>query len=188
MRPSHQETLQRLIGMGYFKFVPNHEREAVRQQVLSCMRDGYFESYMDDKGVATDRRSYAVDNEELAEGSAGTYLLQMRDVLAQEGVLLGSVVDDVQRDHYDVLVNGERFGIYKSAFGSSWFTTPRRFLEFVNDLLQRAGSKERLFGIGGGNDGRVILLTEEMHQYVRTLPWIEYGCMPYSSTMLDAED
>jgi hypothetical protein len=34
-------------------------------------------------------------------------------------------------------------------------------------LLEDAGSDEQLFGIYGGNDGRVIFLTPEMHRLLR---------------------
>jgi hypothetical protein len=40
-------------------------------------------------------------------------------------------------------------------------------VEIVNSLLEDAGSDEQLFGIYGGNDGRVIFLTPEMHRLLR---------------------
>jgi hypothetical protein len=185
MIADHQATLQRLIDMGYLKYVPGPEREAVKQQLLSSMKHGIIESDWGQDCVACDRRGYPADNEDLAEGCVGEFLLLMKDVLAQEGVRLESVEDDFQDDHYDVLVNGERFLVYGTPVENSWAVSLKRFLEIVNGLLQRAGSRERLFGIYGGNDGRTILLTEEMHQYLGTLPWIDRGWMPYTPSTVD---
>jgi len=47
-------------------------------------------------------------------------LLLMKDVLGQEGVRLESVEDDFQDDHYDVLVNSERFRVYGTSVEKSW--------------------------------------------------------------------
>jgi hypothetical protein len=179
MKNTHEAALQRLIDMGYLKYVPGPEREAVRQQLLSSMKHGIIESDWGEDCVASDRRGYPADNEELAEGRIGEFLLLMKDVLAQEGVRLESVEDEFQDEHYDVLVNGERFRIYGRPDENCWAVSLKRFLEIVNGLLQRAGSKERLFGIYGGNDGRAVLLTEEMHQYLHSLSWIDRKWMPY---------
>jgi hypothetical protein len=75
--------------------------------------------------------------------------------------------------------------LYATPVEDSWALSLKRFLEVVNELLQRAGSEERLFGIYGGNDGRAILLTEEMHEYLGSLPWIDRRWMPYPSSTID---
>jgi hypothetical protein len=185
MSTNHQTTLQRLIDMGYLKYVPGPEREAVKQQLQSSMKHGIIESDWGKHCVASDRRGYPADNEELAEGRIGDFLLLMKDVLAHEGVRLESVEDDFQDDHYDVLVNDDRFGVYSRPVGNSWAVSLKRFLEIVNELLQRAGSRERLFGIYGGNDGRAILLTEEMQQYLDSLPWISRSWTPYTASTIE---
>jgi hypothetical protein len=112
MKPNHQETLQRLIDMGYLRYVHGPEREALKQQLLSSMYHGIVESDWGEDCVASDRRGYPADNEELAEGRIGEFLPLMKGVLSQEGVRLDSVEDDFQDDYYDVLVNGERFRVY----------------------------------------------------------------------------
>jgi hypothetical protein len=56
---------------------------------------------------------------------------------------------------------------------NNWAVSLKRFLGIVNGLLQRAGSRERLFGIYGGDAGRAVPPTEEMHQDPGGLPWID---------------
>jgi hypothetical protein len=188
MKANHRATLKRLVDMGYLKYVPSPELEAVKQQLLSSMNYGIIESDWGTNCVASDRRGYPADNEELAEGRIGESLHLMKEVLAQEGVRLESVEDDFGEYHYDILVNGERYKIYDRAGENVWSVALKRFLEVVNEFLQRAGSKERLFGIYGGNDGRAILLTEEMHQYLGCLPWIDRRWMPYTTEAIEVGD
>jgi hypothetical protein len=182
----YEAVLQELIRMGYLKYVPEGKQEVVKRQLLASLRQGFLEGDWDEDLVTSDRRGYPADNEELAEGRIGEFLLPMKEVFAQEGVQLESIEDDFQEDYYDVLVNGERFRVYGTPVGNSWAVSLRRFLEIVNELLQRAGSRERLFAIYGGNDGRAIFLTEEIHQYLGRLPCIDRGWMPYRPEDVDA--
>ena len=44
----------------------------------------------------------------------------------------------------------------------------------------KAGSNERLYAVYGGNDGRVMLLTPEMHAYIRSIgDVLDHRWMPY---------
>ena len=60
MKPNHQGTLQRFIDMGYLKYVPGPEREAVKQQLLSSMNHDIIESDWGKDCVSSDRRGYLV--------------------------------------------------------------------------------------------------------------------------------
>ena len=50
----------------------------------------------------------------------------------------------------------------------------------MNQLLEDAGSSERLYGSYTGNDGRVILLTPEMRAYIQSIgDVLDHRWMPY---------
>lgn len=177
------ETVDRLIEMGYLKYVPTSELPSIRQELIGTLKRGSLDSEWDENCVSRDRRSYPADNEDLAEGSLGEVVLLMKDVLQKEGVKLRSVEDDFQDDSYDVVVNGERHLIYDADMLENsliWGVAIKRLLEIVNGLLEHAGSKERLYGISGGNDGRAIFLTDEMYRFLQ-LPdlKIDPSWMPY---------
>jgi hypothetical protein len=178
-----ETAVDRLIGMGYLKYVPPCFAAAIRDQLINTMRRGYLESTWDDECVSKDRRNYPADSEDLAEGCLGEFLWLLKDVLHEEGVRLQAVQDDPQDDRYEVLVNGRRHLIYDADTlenGNIWGVAAKRFLEIVNDLLKQASSKERLYGIYGGNDGRVILLTEEMYEFLHAPELkIDPQWMPY---------
>jgi hypothetical protein len=178
-----ERAAERLIELGYVKYVPRAAIPAVRQEMIGTLRRGYLDSEWDEECVSRDRRGYPADSEELAEGRMGEFLLLLKDVLQVEGVRLRSVEDDIDGQHYDLLVNSERHPIYDADLlenGLIWGVATKRFLEIVNHLLRRAGSKERLYGIYGGNDGRAVLLTREMYHLLHSPDLkIDPGWMPY---------
>jgi hypothetical protein len=183
-----ERAVDRLIEMGYLKYVAPAEKPSIREEQIDTLRRGYLDSEWDKNCVSRDRRSYFADSEDLAEGCLGKCLLPMKEVLQQEGVQLHTVEDDVQDWGYDVTVNGHRHCIYDDEImehGNTWGVSTKRFLEIVNNLLEQAGSKERLYAIYGGNEGRVILLIEEMYQFLHSPDLnIDARWMPYPSTAI----
>ncbi|WP_417737761.1 hypothetical protein [Rosistilla oblonga] len=164
--------VEKLIALGFLKFTPETSRKAVRQQLIESVRNNYLESEWDDDCVSSDRRSYSADAEDLAEGDVGNCLRQMSEVLSHEGVILESVEDVFTDEHkrYEVSINRASHLIYdlnETSIEDIWLVSFRRLVGIVNSLLIEDGSSERLFGLYGGNDARVILLTESMHDLIR---------------------
>ena len=184
-----EKVVDRLVRMGYLKFVPETQHADVRLQLVETATKSYLDSEWNDDCVAADLRSYPADNEDLAEGQVGATILLMRPALEKEYVKLDSVVDDFGRDEYAVVINGQRHLIYESQAVAStniWSIALRRFMEIVNGLLEQAGSAERLYGLYGGNDGRVILLTPEMRDYIESLGDVfDSGWMPYPESQVE---
>jgi len=182
--------VDQLIELGFLRFTPNSKKEAVRQQLVESVRNNYLDSDWDDDCVSADKRSYSADAEDLAEGDIGNCLRQMCQVLSQEGVVLESVEDSFTEEHkrYEVIVNGVSHLIYdlnETSVEEIWLLSFRRLVEIVNGLLIEAGSSERLFGLYGGNDARVILLTESMHDLIRENTDIfDEGWMPMAQDQI----
>jgi hypothetical protein len=178
-----ERATERLIELGYMKYVSPSDIPAIRDELIGTLRRGYLDSEWDAECVSRDRRGYPADSEELAEGRMGEFLLLMKDVLQTEGVRLQPVEDEIDDQHYDLLVNGERHPVYDIDIlenGWIWGAATKRLLEIVNKLLKRAGSKERLYGIYSCNDARVILLTEEMYALLHNPALkIDARWMPY---------
>ena len=143
----------------------------MRGQLIESVRNNYLDSEWDDDCVSADRRSYSADAEDLAEGDVGNCPRLMSEVLSQEGVVLESVEDSFTDEHrrYEVIVNGVSHLIYdlnETSVDEIWLASFRRLVEIVNTLLTEAASSERLFGLYGGNDARVIFLTESMPPFI----------------------
>jgi hypothetical protein len=176
----HCQALQKLIDLGYLKYVPDRDQQAVKEEILTSMKRGVIGSAWDSTEVAHDRRSYPVDLEDLAHGGIGKHLTLMKDVFTAEGCCFNSLVDDYRKSdggvHYEVLVNGERFMI-------SWDDADddnlrrialQTLLTIGNRLLQEAESKEKLVGISLGDTGRTMFLTQDMLSYLYSLQGIEF--------------
>ncbi len=177
-KSEHLRALQKLVDLGYLKYVPASEQERVKEELLAAIKRGVIDSQWDANGVAHDRRSYPADMEALAHGGVGKALLLMKDVLAAEGVRLESVADDFrivdQEVHYHVVINGERHCV---DFGPDDENLRRIALQMllatVGQLLHQAGSAERLVGIYRDQTTRIMFLSEEMLEYLYRLPGIE---------------
>jgi hypothetical protein len=163
----------RLIDMGYLKYLPTAERDVARGELVESLRDGCLDTKRNRHGDARDRRGYAADAEDLAEGRIGETIMRMSPVLRAEGVTIDRALDlpDDDDDGYHLEIDGVVHVIFtRTDQGqNAWMLGTRRLLEIVDDLLVRAGSAERLYGVYGGHDGRVLLLTCEMHAYLRSL-------------------
>ena len=90
------------------------------------------------------------------------------------------MVDDFGDKKYEVVINGKPQLIYEGDGGDdSWPLALKRLLEITNGLLEEAGSGERLYFSYSGNDGRVVLLTPEMQDYIESIGDVmDYKWMP----------
>ena len=65
LKGQYHQALQKLVGLGYFKYVAEEDHERIQEEVLSSIQRGFIHSDWDVSGVAHDRRSYPVDTEGL---------------------------------------------------------------------------------------------------------------------------
>jgi hypothetical protein len=165
----------------------NHKQRSASSSVHNDTDTGWDE----DNGVSADQRTYLADAEELAEGNVGGCIRAMEGVLRREGVELSTVEDDYGDERYRVIVNGVPHLIYERTGDrnqDTWATAHKRLVEIVNSLLAHAGSPERAYALYcGGNEGSVMLLTAEMHRYIRDRPKLfDQQWMPRSAGEIEA--
>lgn len=187
-----EQTVDELIKLGFLKFVDASDMPELRKQLVESVQHRYLDTGWDeDDGVSADQRSYFADGEELAEGNVGVCIREMAGVLEQEGVELATVEDDFGEERYRVVINGTSHLVYERTGvpeHNAWTTAHKRLLEIVNSLLKDAGSRERAYALYcGGNEGLVMLLTAEMHDYIRVRPELfDEQWMPRSADEIDA--
>jgi hypothetical protein len=161
-----------LIELGYFKFVADSDKAMVRTRMIDAVAQRRLNIELDDSEAAPDRRLYYTDAEGLSEGIARQISL-MKDVLRQEGCHLDIVEDVGDQEHREFVINRKRYLLYEwpnlePPDLDTWGLGHKRLVEIVSDLLHEAGSQERLFGIAGFNDAKVILLTSDMFGFIRS--------------------
>lgn len=164
---SVESLVDELCAHGYLRFTPEERRAEARCQLIESAYDGYLDTLWDEDGISLDRRGYPADAEDLADGGVGRTLRAMLPVLHAEGVRLESIEDDLSDTGYRVLLDGVAAPIYDipdNASQDEWLVSQCRLVGIVNHLLEEADSSERAFGLYcGGNDGRVLLLSRELH-------------------------
>jgi hypothetical protein len=155
-----QPLADRLDGLGFFRYTPPARRAEFREAIR---REGATAVF-----VVETRRLFPADSEDLAEGGVADELRLLRPALARLQVALPPVSQTYVDDRpYRVRVGDRAWTIH--ALGSeadSWATSLARTTEILNGLLERAGSNERFYAVGGGNDGWLFLLTPAMRDAI----------------------
>lgn len=173
-----EKIVDRMIAMGYLKYADGEESDTLRRQIIhNVAKNGLFQcDLVDDTENELlywpDKRQYLADNEDLAGGAIGYHVALMKDILAREGVTAPDVEDEVDSKRLVVRVNGSPRCIYE--FGddpglNTWGLAHKGLMQIVNGLLEQAGSRERLYGSYHANDGRVVLLTDKMFDYLHSV-------------------
>ncbi|MCU0492885.1 MAG: hypothetical protein MUD01_14940 [Chloroflexaceae bacterium] len=160
-----QAFLDRLEAHGYYRyaalaFIPQLKQEArLSGRLLGWQDTG---------------RVYHADSEDLAEGCAWEFLERLCPFLYRLGVpkfVISQVFDnDVD---YTVTVNDQTYTILTVAeethleLNQRWRLGTERTFTIVNDLLEQAGSDERVYQLFDGNDTHAIFLTPQLYYLIK---------------------
>lgn len=168
-----REFVDGLVELGYLKFVDPADHDQVRDQLVQSVSYGVLLTRADDNTLAyPDKRLYVSDAENLAEGIAYA-VKRLAPVLQREGVDLPSIADTRRGDKIGLAIGDRQYLIYdwpnrEPIDLDTWGLGHKRLVEIVSELLADAGSEERLYGMGRSNDAHVILLTDELYQFINT--------------------
>jgi hypothetical protein len=131
-----------------------------------------------DIGEWTNRSTWA-DGEYMAEGGVTGFLWRIAPFLQKNGVRITWLDQDLQSSrYYMVTVNQKKYTMFsKKDFGKAlfWAAVPARTFALVNELLERAGSDERVYtsrGTFGGEGTDAVFLTPELFEIVNSSPLI----------------
>jgi hypothetical protein len=114
-------------------------------------------------------RFFHADAEELAEGGVVDFLKKVQPFLRHLGVALTSLDQTYDESSYTVSVNGKLYLIWNAAelqeIGIRGIATVRTF-SIVNELIEKAGSLERLYALYGDNDLHGLFLTPDLKELI----------------------
>jgi len=145
---------------------------------------GFYRDFSQETGKQFDihevtKRAYLADSEDLAEGGVLKFLSEVEPFLDTQDVQISSRSDDFNiGGGYSVNVNGVEYAMYSAEElaedemrrskvpGGIWYYATYRSFAMINHLLEGAGSDERIYLIGGGNDGSAVFLTPEMYRLI----------------------
>lgn len=133
----------------------------------------FFEGLMNEDLIFTDNRFYFIDSETLFEGGG---LIQYLEIvkLSFEKLNLKLVFSDEYNNQtekhwkHTIRLNGKEYVAFDNDFGKNdWGISYLKFIEMLNSELKLQNSKEQFYPISSGNDGKMVLLTEEQFEFVK---------------------
>jgi hypothetical protein len=164
-----------LLELGYFKYADEKDIDSLKQNMMEGFNPANeLVSIWDDKtAVPKDYRYYFCDGEDLyEEGGFTDMLAALKPTFDKIGFRLTinehhEVWDDNNKwlDH-TITLNGTRYTIFKHFKEIGWGEAAQRFAEILNSELEQQHKEERVYLVSGGNDGRLIFLTERQFNYI----------------------
>ena len=175
--------LPSLENLGYFKDLDPHQTRSLKQIFATRGWLGIF---------GESHRLYAADAEDMAEGGIGAFIAKLERFLANQGVDLPEIEDQLSESGYAVRIGAERKQIYGEAEmgieltgdrpGLIWGLSMVRGFRIVDELLAAAESPERVYAVNGGNDLFAFLATPELFRLITTHPDSSPSDGPYKPT------
>jgi len=181
---TQKSELQKLTGK---EIVTNLERLDFFNLTLSSdlikTKNGFEKSYdelnffegdlKNDNMIFLDNRFYYIDCEELYEiGGFNEYFEQIKrsfDLLNLKFEFKDEK-NEIKENYWkkDVEINNLKFSISGESYGNEiWAYAYYNLIEILNTTLFSQGSNERFYPINCGNDGRIVLLTDEQFKFVQ---------------------
>ena len=122
--------------------------------------------------VAKDYRFYFCDGETVFEGDGIPDLINdLQPSFEKFGVKIkidsfSEEWDDEKGLSTKIKINGTEYEIFKNFKKGGWGEAPMRIAHAINKELEKKGINEKIYLISGGNDGKLVFLTEEQHKYI----------------------
>jgi hypothetical protein len=166
-------TLQKL---GYFKYANPKDLDLLRETMIEAF-DPTNELVTiweeDNSATPKDFRYYFCDNEDLYEEGGFTEMLKtLQPTFDKIGLILNidnhyEVWDDSNSWlNHSITLNGTNYTIFKNFKEAGWGEAAQRLAEILNEELEKQQKDERVYLVNGGNDGRLIFLTNEQFLYI----------------------
>lgn len=167
--------VNRLDKLGYFKYTNPSDIDSLKKNMIDHydpnneLSSTWGESTMAPK----DYRYYLCDGEEVFEQGGIKELLEELRPTFHKLNFKCEINKDIEAwdeasqslDH-TITINGTDHVIFKKFKGTGWGEAPIRVAEILNMELARQGKDERIYLASGGNDGRLIFLTDALYQYI----------------------
>ena len=185
------DLIDKLDKLGYYRYTESSKHAKIKAE---CKEAGYIYGWDDTK------RDYFADAEELTGAGVVNFINEVKPFLKLQGVKIDSVKHNFPNEEYlerftyeeqikiipkryIVTVNGKEFIIWteketKNKEFDIWQHSTERTLDIINFLLKEANSKERAFQLFGGNEQKIIFLTNEMAKLIYASKYIDKNDKP----------
>jgi hypothetical protein len=179
----NESFVTRLDAQGYYRGLAPEKVQALKEDFR---QKGWMAIFSES------HRYFHADAEDLAEGGICKFIREVQPFLSAQGVKVPDLRDEVSDKGYVVRVGGVPHKIYdavdlkRDATGKEpgiiWGLAMARGFAIVDQLLESAGSAERVYAINGGNDLFAIFLTPDLHKTISERPDADAKDGPYKPT------
>lgn len=171
---SGKEIISELNRLNFFNLTDKKDLKIAKDDFEKSYDElSFFEGHMRDDLSFTDNRFYFIDSETLFEGEGLIQYLETIKVLFNKlnlKLLISDEFEDQTDKHllHKIKLNGKEYIAFNNSFSNyDWTIAYLNFIEMLNDQLKMQGSKEQLYPISCGNDGRIVLLTKEQFEFIK---------------------
>ncbi len=161
----YDEFLNGIERYGYLEYVPEEEMARVKKG----LSHGTW-PFLEDGS----RRKYYFDADDLPEKGGATFIKRIQPFLETQGVRINGI-EEYFDDEYRITLNGKETAIWSSDEAEAedagkpvftWGLSMVRVFAVVNELLEQAGSEERLYAVGDGDALDAVFLTPELVDFM----------------------
>ncbi|HBS04355.1 MAG TPA: hypothetical protein DEA96_05285 [Leptospiraceae bacterium] len=166
--------LGELAEQGFYKYTSTEKLVSVQQ---SFAETGNL--FSEETG-----RLFMMDAEELGEDGIGPFIEEVKPFFTRLGLSL--ILEDHTSDEgYSFRLNGKRYKCWsEDQAEESGIRTIVALGKGINQVLEAAGSDERMYGLyAGGNDGFAVFLTKEQFRTIRATDELEESEKPAELTL-----
>ena len=171
---SGKEIVAELSKLDFFKLTDKSDFKITQAEFeISYNELRFFEGLMKEDLIFTDNRFYFIDSETLFEGGGLIQYLETVklsfDKLNLKLVFCEEYNNQTEKHwKHTIKLNGKEYVAYDNDFSENdWGISYINFIEMLNSELKLQQSKEQFYPISSGNDGRMVLLTDEQFEFVK---------------------
>jgi len=176
-KPAVGPLIDDLEKMGFYEDTKDELVNIVKQEAIET---GYI------FGWESANRDFMADAEEIAEGGVTELFNAFEPFLNQRQIHLPQVSEKFNDSKYSVIINDYEYKIWEAFELKSvnlWDLSTNRALGIINKILQDQGVKEQAYKLYGGNDQRIIFLTEEQFVVINASPLLAPTEKPHAAAL-----
>jgi hypothetical protein len=170
-----EKFVNHLDELAYFKYADPKDIPALKENMIKEYdpSNELVSIWDENSPTPKDYRYYFCDNETLFEEGGFTHMLKdLQPTFDKIGLKImvtdhHEVWDSVNSwlDH-TITINGTKYTIFKHFTEMGWGEAVQRLVEILNDQLTKQNKEDRVYPVSGGNDGRIIFLSNEQFKYI----------------------
>ena len=173
-----KEFVTNLEKFGYFKYANPKDLDSLKANMINLYdpTNELVTIWDDETGTPKEYRLYTCDSEALFEAGGFMQMLSNLQPTFNKIGLKINVSNHVEEWdtknnwlNHSVTINGTHYTIFKKFTGTGWGEAVQTFADILNNELRLQNKEDRIYLIHGGNDGRIIFLSNAQFEYIDSI-------------------